>query len=664
MTVGAGMPFDTGSPTRPGETGLHRPEGVRITPSRERIDNRFPSLSFVVNTAGLRYFEVLLTVDRRLFDPLHAHERSAHTFYSSRQDAGLIDTAAGQDIYLVPQIVLQQFASGARPLSAIYYTAVAYADAQGSIPRFAIPPHDLPNSAPHVAVAPGFTGQALSRMYGRAMATLRTLGTDGRLVEPSALSVPPVIGDLPVLPAPGRNADVLPPTQHVAGKPESTPPIIVESTPGTDLPDLTFTDEPAPAMDDYDDGFSEPEQILSPITTSPAPQSEGVAYGDDDYRLKATSENGQPSEAETMPDTSGVPPTIPPMDDPGIAEPQPFSLPAALAFNDADEASPAPREPLPDSPATIAPSDSPSARNGDLSASLDDDARRRIIERVGELRHPAVRYDAVNLDGAFRGRGGKTHPYYQRAHDGLSYGIAQFNQDSGQLGRLLRYMQSRDPAKFADVFGASSEMLLDTTNALGPSSLQSPSGRSARVQPIDGKDLWEEPWLGRFKLAAAHAPFQAAQNQAASELFLEPMVDVAAWLGILSERGLAVLFDLAVRQQPGPATNFVVASLATINDQALREDALRFVSANGATDSVADFQRSHPALEETGEWDSRTVAALEGRLREAGPNSPLTLKTYGESLMALRQSAEAQPFAADVARLIDDDSLRDDMFSR
>ena len=58
---------------------------VQITPTRQRLDDRFPVLVFTVDTGGRPFFEVLLTTDRSLFDAANAGRRTPATFFASRE---------------------------------------------------------------------------------------------------------------------------------------------------------------------------------------------------------------------------------------------------------------------------------------------------------------------------------------------------------------------------------------------------------------------------------------------------------------------------------------------------------------------------------------------------------------------------------------------------
>src|SRR5438105_9404913 len=100
------------------------PGPVRITPTRRRIDNRFPSLGFTVDTGGRPFFEVLLATDATLFDPANAARRTHANFYSSRHDSGLIPASEATHPYLVPSAVLRGFGGAPSRSRAIYYTLI------------------------------------------------------------------------------------------------------------------------------------------------------------------------------------------------------------------------------------------------------------------------------------------------------------------------------------------------------------------------------------------------------------------------------------------------------------------------------------------------------------------------------------------------------------
>src|SRR5689334_17629154 len=106
----------------------------RILPNSRRLDDSFPVLGFHVYCDHAAWFEVLLTTDRSLFDPLNVSRRKPDSFYSSRQDSRLIPIQLGMAVYLAPAAVLRGFTNATPRPSEIYYTVVAYSDDKGSNP--------------------------------------------------------------------------------------------------------------------------------------------------------------------------------------------------------------------------------------------------------------------------------------------------------------------------------------------------------------------------------------------------------------------------------------------------------------------------------------------------------------------------------------------------
>lgn len=120
--------------------------------------------------------------------------------------------------------------------------------------------------------------------------------------------------------------------------------------------------------------------------------------------------------------------------------------------------------------------------------------------------------------------------------NGVSYGILQWTQKSGSLGRLLRTMAAADPIAFGRFFGASWAKLLAVT-------------ARASLEPVDGVVLWAEPWVSRFVAAGRWPAFQQAQARLAAESeYMAGAVEIARTLGIASERALTLYYNRTVHQ--------------------------------------------------------------------------------------------------------------------
>ncbi len=304
----------------------------------------------------------------------------------------------------------------------------------------------------------------------------------------------------------------------------------------------------------------------------------------------------------------------------------------------------------PGSVATVAPVVAPAAPAmpraiGLPALVLPAEAQRRVIELTASDGGNA--YSAVNADGPFRGRHGPGHKAYQRFHTGLSYGIAEFNQDAGTLGQLLRLMNEREGDTFTAVFGDASSSLVATTTAPGPSSEHVEGGRGPRVQPVAGTDLWEEPWLSRFRAAGAVPAFRAAQNQLAAELYLAPMLPVAAGFGLITERALCMVLDRAIALGEQGAKRWLADTVGPVKSPALRQSALAALG----FDSIETFQASVPGLLTDGEFGPVTHSTLAAALRALGPASPLPLPDINQSVEEMARRGQTEDGASRLTRI-------------
>jgi len=155
---------------------------------------------------------------------------------------------------------------------------------------------------------------------------------------------------------------------------------------------------------------------------------------------------------------------------------------------------------------------------------------QRVVLRVA--RNEGGSYAAINpnKDGA-----------------GLSYGLIQWSQRTGALGRLLAEMRRADPGAFAASFGSAWQALLTTT-------------ATGSLAPVEGAVLWADPWLSRFRGAARVPAFQAVQLRLASEgPWMRAAIDAAGELRVVTERTLALTYDTAVQQGPSHATKAAAA---------------------------------------------------------------------------------------------------------
>lgn len=151
-------------------------------------------------------------------------------------------------------------------------------------------------------------------------------------------------------------------------------------------------------------------------------------------------------------------------------------------------------------------------------------------------------------------------------HRGLRFGIMQFRQDTGSLGRLLAEMRRCYRLDFDRMFGPLSTELLKVLTTEGEPEEVKEDGltvlRYPSVRPVGGADIWCEPWLSCFREAGRHPGFRTVQVSEAVTQFVDPVLPLCAEWGIRSSKGLAIMVDLCVRLGVGGARREFLKYLA------------------------------------------------------------------------------------------------------
>ena len=159
-----------------------------------------------------------------------------------------------------------------------------------------------------------------------------------------------------------------------------------------------------------------------------------------------------------------------------------------------------------------------------------------------------------------RGAGG--HAALNKNWDscGLSVGLIQWAQCAGSLGILLQAQRDADPRRFEAIYGGPvcAKALLDVTQA---------KARPARIAPVCGTVLWEEPWLKRFQLAGSDPVFKKVQDDLAlSGEHFQGALGAAEIMtgGWVTERMMALLYDRSVQQGPSHVKKHAAKVLASL----------------------------------------------------------------------------------------------------
>ncbi len=164
--------------------------------------------------------------------------------------------------------------------------------------------------------------------------------------------------------------------------------------------------------------------------------------------------------------------------------------------------------------------------------------------------------------------------------NGLSFGILQWTQKSGNLGVLLAAMHEADPAGFASLFGPSWRKVLDVT-------------ARASLEPVDDANLWDEPWASRFAAAGRHPPFIEVQwSLAQVGDHWRGAEAVAARLRVRTERSMTLFFDRSVHQGPAGFSRTAERLLAAYAREGRTSVAYTQILVDFAHFSAAPFRRT------------------------------------------------------------------------
>ena len=640
---------------------------AEIIPNRRQIDNKFPVLGFTVKTDGLPFYEVILTTNRNLFARQNSAERNQYNFYSSRQETGKLEKVNLSDsVYFVPPTVLNNFAQ--KKPDEIFYTLIAYQDEQGKGGVCSSNIDSLHYEAQSVSVSQSFTGQTLSKVLGVFTDySNNSYGQSNHSYGQSnhSLSRPYAY-----------EANSLGESDEAEGEDGFS---LMKSLSGSFADDeenaaedgYEFYQHQSSAQvyeDEYDDGYAAEnhqdyslsdyedgyedevgrlDRAYSQMQESvfPAGASEPEALYEEDGEFYGSESHSQSFSAQPSYEFAGAG---------NSSNGYQYKTNGNRNYHD-DYDSQASFDDYDDgygeSYAESLRNDACETKNGMSVASetgeCGEDSQRKIRQKEesrtilakksiidivakaesGNGKNP---FKAINADQEFA-NAKWAQEAYGKWHIGLSYGIVQFTQDGGALGKLLILMRERDKAKFDEIFGNKdsriADKLIEVTNASGKSSREvykdnpKGDGRSNRVQPVDGADLWVSPWKERFQLAGDHPPFQAAQNQLAATAYFDPMIRFCKWLELDTDRAYGMCYDRSVNMGDGSARKWIINTVGPISTDSLKQSALKALGKS----SVEDFQKASGM--KTDGWGPMTHAAMVSGLRKLGTGSPIPIPT-------------------------------------
>jgi hypothetical protein len=620
-----------------------------IAPCRSQVSDRFPIASFDISLPQSRYFEVACATDPRLFHSGWQRYRTPSNFFTSR-NAGLLRAPGGRTAWFLPPQQLRRFAGAQR----IYYALASYGNPTGGEAEFTISPRAL-EQVPSIALAADFTGRTLDRarltghsqasdVYGSpAPGSLRWGGDDALEAENRVSTRQSDEYDDGHSPELWRRSAAGPYARPYAGEEEESG--VSEEEQAYYDQGIAYQEQQAQAAgleveEEEDDTCYDFEDEAGGYGR-PRPLQYGVRDDDDDDDV-ATYPRGLESTDYELEDEAY---------DPEGGYEDAAALYGAVGFDDSTGG-----VAVEDAPGTTVDEPCCQGRDGSYSEEFEEEEllpagsaaralaatpleiaeKVRILRVVGLAESGADGYSAINPDNEYND---PKHPAYHKYHIGLSWGLIQFTQRSGALGRVLSAVVRREekmqlPADqtFKQLFGANSDELLRVTNA---------SDEESRVAPVGGANLWEPAWTARFRAAGNVPHVQWSQNEIAITDYFDPALKVAYWLGFDTPRALAMLVDRCIHMGRGGGLSWVLRTVGPVQSASDRESALR---ALGFADLKAFQTACAPDLKVDGKWGPMSHAAMTWALRNLGSKSPLTVADRDTMLQKLVDAAKTTRF--------------------
>jgi peptidoglycan hydrolase-like protein with peptidoglycan-binding domain len=152
---------------------------------------------------------------------------------------------------------------------------------------------------------------------------------------------------------------------------------------------------------------------------------------------------------------------------------------------------------------------------------------------------PGVEDRSLQLTSTFEGHG---YGLAQGNWDGawLTWGIVGFTLKHGEVQRIIVDVQRSAPELVTAAFGAEANQLLDIVAASAADQERFATGITVGARLA-------EPWRTHFLQFGAFPEVQAAQRARAHADYFAPALATAATLGLVSELGIALAFDIHVQ---------------------------------------------------------------------------------------------------------------------
>src|SRR5262245_16087687 len=194
---------------------------------------------------------------------------------------------------------------------------------------------------------------------------------------------------------------------------------------------------------------------------------------------------------------------------------------------------------------------------------------------------PILRERAIAVTAAFEGHGfGRAAGNYDGA--GLTWGIIGFTLSSGNVPRLVLEAEARRPGCVVATFGKKGNELLQVMR--GPRTRQLAWADS--ISSGTSKSNVVEPWRSCFSRFGEIPEVQEIQIEHVNASYFQPAKRTARELGLRSELGIALCFDIHVQNGSISPSAMQRISRELKANRIHKEREVRIIIANAVADSA------------------------------------------------------------------------------
>jgi peptidoglycan hydrolase-like protein with peptidoglycan-binding domain len=166
---------------------------------------------------------------------------------------------------------------------------------------------------------------------------------------------------------------------------------------------------------------------------------------------------------------------------------------------------------------------------------VDEDTWTALMQRPV----PGTDVRSLDLTAAFEGHG---YSLAEGNWDGawLTWGIIGFTMKAGKVQKIILNILSTNPQRIAEAFGDKADQLIGIMKA-------PPSQQEQWANSVTVRSGVAEPWRTGFRWLGQFQEVREEQRRMANTDYFLPALNTAKGLGLKSELGLALCFDVEVQ---------------------------------------------------------------------------------------------------------------------